>query len=184
MKKVIITASLIVLLVVPFLFGGCDTLAGVPNVTPSVSSVPGGEGFAIYLTKDNIRVSQMGKRAYVELADTPVIARDDIVSYKWETHEILLTETAWIKLQDFRPPTNGISFIVCVDKNPLYWGALWPPYSSQSFDGVTIQVPSMAVAKNVIKIELGYPGSSFYHGEDPRFSPLIKAALENAGNLK
>ncbi|MFC1909389.1 hypothetical protein ACFLXD_06040, partial [Chloroflexota bacterium] len=36
---------------------------------------------------------------------------------------------------------GGKSFLVCVDKAPIYWGAFWTPISSMSFDGVTIWKP-------------------------------------------
>jgi hypothetical protein len=74
--------------------------------------------------------------------------------------------------------------VVCVDDSPVYWGAFWTPVSSQSFQGVTIWVPSTSQKDNVIQLELGYPNPSFYKGEDPRSEKRIKDVLEKAGKLK
>jgi hypothetical protein len=142
------------------------------------------EGFAIYLTRDDIPVAQMEALSHVEIADEPVISTDDIISYNKETHEIELTADAYERVQAFKIPTSGKSFVICVDRAPIYWGAFWAPYSSQSFSGVTIWVPSFSQQENTIKIELGYPSEAFFQGEDPRSNPEILESLEKAGKLK
>jgi hypothetical protein len=184
MKKIIITASMVLILLVPFLFGGCATLAGAPDLTPSVSSTTADEGFAIYLTRDNVPIDTMKILSHVEVEATPVISSGDIIAYLWETQEIQVTAEAWKKIQDIHPPTKGTPFIVCVNKSPVYWGAFWTPVSSQSFNGVIIQTPALLSTQTNIKIELGYPSPDFYQGEDPRFSPDVITALEKAGKLK
>lgn len=171
MKTEFLTALIVFTLLMPFLFSGC-------------SDNPEGEGFAIYLTRDDIPVSQMEALSHVEIADEPVLSLDDIVSYDWDTHEIELTPDAFDRLDAMRLPTNGVPFLVCVDKAPVYWGAFWPPYSSQSFDGVTIMVLSFAGKENTVQIALGYPSGSLYQGIDPRGDDNVKTALEAAGKLK
>jgi len=172
MKKRVITASIAIILLVPFVFGGCS------------SQNPEGEGFAIYLTKDAIPVSQMEALSHVEIADEPVISSKDVIAYAEDTHEIELTAEDYERIQALQVPTQGKSFVVCVDKAPIYWGAFWTPFSSQSFDGVIILVPSLFHQENTIQIELGYPSPSFYQGEDPRSNPVIMESLEQAGKLK
>jgi hypothetical protein len=176
MKKKLTTASMVLLLLAPFLFGSCAYVTGQTGDS--------GEGFAIYLTRYDIPVSQMEKLSHVEIADRPVITQDDIGSYRWATQEIRLTEAGWDKVQQVKPPVSGTPFIVCVNKQPVYWGAFWTPVSSQSFDGITIWTPSFNENINTISIGLGYPGAGFFTGEDTRFNPLIKDALEKAGKLK
>jgi hypothetical protein len=171
MNNKLITALMVVLLLAPFLFGGC-------------AKNTGGEGFAIYLTKDGIPVSQMEVLSHVEIDDAPLISGEDIVSYDWETHDILLTPEAFQRLDSMQIPTNGVSFLVCVDGSPLYWGAFWALYSSQSFGGITIMLKPSLAGENTIRISRGYPSESFYQGEDSRSNPLIKEALEKAGKLK
>jgi len=172
MKKRAVTASIAIILLVPFVFGGCS------------SQNPSGEGFAIYLTKDDIPVSQMEALSHVEIADEPVISTKDIMAYTEDTHEIKITNDAYERIQALQVTTQGKSFLVCVDKGPIYWGAFWTPVSSQSFDGVTIWIPSFNEQENTITLELGYPSTSFYQGEDPRSNPVIMESLEEAGKLK
>ncbi len=168
MKKAIVSTLILLMLMIPLVAGGCSSQ----------------EGFAIYLTKDDIPISQMEKLSHVEIADEPVITIDDIISYTGDTHEIELTASAYERVMGLQVPTSGKSFVVCLDKGPLYWGAFWAPYSSQSFDGVTIWVPAIFEQENTIKIELGYPSPSFHQGEDPRSNPEIMESLEKAGKLK
>ena len=73
--------------------------------------------------------------------------------------------------------------MVCVDKAPIYWGAFWVLWSSMSFDGVTIWLPPIFEELNVIRLELGYPSSALYTGEDPRSNPVVMESLEQAGRL-
>ena len=176
MKQKLIAASLVLLLAVPFLFGGCG------------GGDKGGEGFAIYLTKTNIPPASLLMLSHLETANLPFLYGGDIVSYDWSTHIIELTQGAFNRINHMIVPTSGTSFIVCVDKNPIYWGAFWTPSSSQSFDGVVIMAGNAPVnvqgVTNLIQIKLGYPGGSFYSGNDPRSNPVIKTALEKAGKLK
>jgi hypothetical protein len=149
-----------------------------------VGCSPQAEGFAIYLTKDDIPVSQMEALSHVDIADEPVISSKDIISYTEDTHEIIITADAYERIKALQVPTSGTSFVVCVDKQPVYWGAFWIPISSQSFDGVTICVPPPNEQVNTITLELGYPSPNFYQGEDPRSNPVIMESLEKAGKLK
>jgi hypothetical protein len=172
MKKGVLAASIAIMLLMPFILVGCS------------SQNPEGEGFAVYLTRDDIPVSQMEALSHVEIADTPVISTNDIITYDWNNHEIELTVDAYERVQALIVPTSGKSFLVCVDKGPIYWGAFWTPISSQSFDGVTITIPPFPPQENTIQIELGYPSPSLYQGEDPRSNPVIMESLEEAGKLK
>jgi len=142
------------------------------------------EGFAIYLTRDDIPVAKIPVLSHVDLADKPVIATKDIISYTKDTHEIELTAEAYERVMELKVPTTGKAFVVCVDKAPIYWGAFWTGFSSQSFDGVTIWVPSLSPKENIIQLELGYPSEGFYQGEDPRSNPVIMQSLEKADKLK
>jgi hypothetical protein len=141
------------------------------------------EGFAIYLTKEDIPPAQMEAMSYVEITDQPIISLGDIISYDAQTHELQLTDTAFERISQLEVPLRGKSFLVCVDKGPIYWGAFWTPISSMSFDGVTIWKPLHSQESKVIKLELGYPFSSFYHGEDPKNNAEVMKSLEQAGKL-
>jgi len=141
------------------------------------------EGFAIYLLARDISVSEMPIVGNLELADGPIVSLGDVVSYYRNTHEIELTAEAHERLLELEVPTNGKVFVVCVDRQPVYWGAFWPGYSSMTFDGVTIHTP-IPLDRHTIRLELGYPSESFYSGEDPRSNPEIMQSLQQTGKLR
>ena len=156
------------------------TIAGVAcNELPTESQ----KGFAIYLTREDIPSEKMEMLSHVNIADYPIIYMQDIITYNAQTHEIKLTDTAFERISQLDVPVSGKSFIVCVDKAPIYWGAFWTPISSMSFDGVTIWKPLGSLESNVITIELGYPSSSCYSGEDPRNNTEVLQSLEQSGKL-
>ena len=144
---------------------------------------PDHEGFAVYLTKGDIPPAQMPALSHVDIVEQPVIAMNDIISYNAKTHEITLTANAFDRISSLEVPVRGRSFVVCVDRKPIYWGAFWTPISSISFDGVTIWKPLGSQDPKVIKLELGYPSSSFYRSEDPRNNAEVMESLEQAGKL-
>lgn len=173
MKKLIcqIPAKLAVLIMVStiLILSGCTTSKG--------------EGFAIYLTKGDIPPAQMPALSHIDIEEQPIIALSDIITYYAETHEITLTTSAYESISKLEVPVEGKSFVVCVNRKPIYWGAFWTPISSISFDGVTIWKPLSSQEPKVIKLELGYPSSSFYGGEDPRNNAEVMESLEQAGKL-
>jgi len=141
------------------------------------------EGFAIYLTRDDIPPSNMEALSHVEIAEQPIISIQDILAYNAQTHEMKLTDDAFERISQLEVPVRGKSFLVCVDKAPMYWGAFWTPISSMSFDGVTIWKPLSSEEPKIITLQLGYPSSSFYGGEDPRNNAEVMKSLEQAGKL-
>ena len=151
--------------------------------SPQASGTPEKEGFAIYLTKEDIPPVQMPALSHVDIADQPIISTKDIITYNAQKHELKLTPSAFERISSLEVPVRGKSFIVCVDKKIIYWGAFWTPISSISFDGVTIWKPYSSQGPAVITLELGYPSSSFYGGEDPRNSPEILKSIEQADKL-
>jgi len=142
------------------------------------------EGFSIYLTKQDTPVTDMPALSHVECADEPIISIDDIISYTKENHEIELTANAYERISTLTVPTSGRPFIVCVDGRPIFWGAFWVIWSSQSFNGVTIQLPPLPSDEHFIQLQLGYPSSDLHQGEDPRSNPEILQSLAEAGKLK
>jgi hypothetical protein len=141
------------------------------------------QGFAIYLTKGDIPPAQMQDLSRVDIAEQPVIALSDIITYNAQTHELKLTASTFVRISQLEVPVRGKSFVVCVNRKPIYWGAFWTPVSSISFDGVTIWKPYSSEGPHIITLELGYPTTSFYGGEDPRNNPEILGSLEQAGKL-
>ena len=70
------------------------TIAGAAILSSSCA-YSNGEGFAIYLTKEDIPPAQMEAQSQVELADSPIIGIDDIVSYNEQTYELKVTQSAF-----------------------------------------------------------------------------------------
>ena len=141
------------------------------------------EGFAVYLIRGDISPAQMPALDHVDIADQPIFGLSDIITYNAQTHELKLTQSAFKRISQLDVPTSGRSFVACVDKNPVYWGAFWTPVSSQSFDGVAIWKPYKLSAPYIVTLELGYPSSFSYGGEDPRNSPEILNSFAQAGKL-
>ena len=154
------------------IIGGCGTSESVQG---------NDEGFAIYLPANEISVDDLAILSHIDIADEPIISLDDIVSYDWDTHEIQLTESAFGKIADFE--LVGNAFIVCVDRAPVYAGAFLAIYMSRSYDGVVILCPLAEEESKTIAIQLGYPWSQFFTGEDPRSDPIIFNSLDKAGKL-
>ena len=143
-----------------------------------------GEGFAVYLTRGDTSPAQMPALSHVDIAEHPIIAMSGIITYNARTHEITLTTSAYERISKLEVPVGGRSFVVCVDRKPIYWGAFWSPVSSVSFNGVTIMKPLSSQDAKIIKLGLGYPSPSFYRGEDPRLNAEVIKSLEQAGKLK
>jgi len=141
------------------------------------------EGFAIYLTRKDIPPAQMEALSHVDLSDQPIISVEDIITYNAQTHEMKLTSNAFDRVYALDVPVTGKSFMVCIDKEPIYWGAFWTPISSLSFDGITIWKPYNTQEQKTIVLELGYPSSSFYDGEDPRNNTKVLESLVITGKL-
>jgi hypothetical protein len=150
---------------------------------PSGCTAKKSEGFAIYLTKENISPSQLAVSSQIDIADQPVISLKDITTYNSQTHELKLNSDAYDRIASLQVPVRGTSFVICVDRKIIYAGAFWTPISSVSFDGVTIWKPYNTQGPNIVTLELGYPSVAFYAGQDPRNSPEILESLQHAGKL-
>ena len=160
-------------------------IAFVLFISSSCSS-PNHEGFAIYLTREDIAPDRMEALSHVDIADQPIISIEDVITYDAQTHELKLTDKAYERVCQLEVPVRGKSFLVCVDKRPIYWGAFWTSVSSISFDGVTIWQPfgpPGSQEQKIVTIELGYPSLSFYGGEDPRNNTEVIESLEQANKL-
>jgi len=167
-RVVISLAVLLIFPVVP-LSGGCSS----QNM----------EGFALYLTRDDISPGELTALSETAIAEEPVVSVNDIISYDARTHELQLTRDAFDRVSDLEVPVQGLTFVVCVDEDPVYRGAFWTMVSSVSFDGITILKPLSAAEPGVIRIERGYPAPSFFRGKDPRNDLEIMTSLRQSGKL-
>jgi hypothetical protein len=141
--------------------------------------------FDVYLVED-ISPQQMANAnlAELELEETPLLSIDEIVAYRWETHEMELTRSASARLARLeRSLLGGLPFVICAGGEPIYGGALWTSYSSATYDGIIIDLYP-AESGQPVPIRLGYPSPEWFTGEDLRSDPRIYQALEGAGKLE
>ena len=168
--RIYLTLALVLLLAA----GGC---------TEPADELPEDEGFAIYLLAEDIPKSEMPPLSDVELADEPYISLEDIISYKQTTHEIELTVTAIERFSELEVPMSGKVFVVCVNREPIYWGAFWSSLSSELYPGVTAYVHP-PIFLNTLQLRFGYSNMDGFDNEDPRSDPKIMQSLEQAGKLR
>jgi hypothetical protein len=181
MKSVCLIISFIFICV---LLSGCTSQdEPIQESTAQQVQIKDGEGFGIYLTRDDVPPSQMEALSHVEIAEEPIISIDDIITYDALTHRIELTSDAYQRVLQLEVPVSGKSFLVCIDKSLVYWGAFWVMYSSYSFEGITMMVP-LGEESGALTIELGYPAPGFFRGEDPRGNLDIMKSLKDSGKLK
>jgi len=184
---VLILVATLVAILMPTGCGKTGTTSAKTPTGGTTTTQP--EGFAIYLTKNNIPVDVMPALEQIQIADTPLIAMSDIISYDDLTHQLTLTSDISLGITTSDVPTSGRSFAACVNRRPIYWGVIWPGYSSAIAPSSCVianypllQTVHMGTGKNIQMgpyiLELAYAGNS-----DPRNNPAIIAALQLAGKI-
>ncbi len=183
--RISIILALLAMVVTIVMSTGCTQPANFTTAasTEETAAAPQTESFAIYLTKGEIAPSQMEPLSHVEIADEPIIGLNDIITYNSATHEMVLANEAFRRVAALRPSVYGQSFVVCVDRSPIYWGAFWTLISSVPFSGITIEIPFNSPGNNSITLNPGYPSTAFFKGEDARNNMTVINALQQAGKL-
>ncbi len=164
------------------------TPKSIETPTPTIQSTTG-EAFELYLVADD---QMSGADVYnqdindLPLADAPLLTTADIASYDQSFHAINLTDEAYQRmLAVFAAgmPMSGVPFVIVSNGERIYAGAFWSMASSLSYDGVAIIEP-LDPFNSPLYITLGYPGSDFFTGQDPRDDARLMQALDDAGLLK
>ncbi len=140
------------------------------------------EGFAIYLPLGDISPQNMPDLNTVVIPPQPFISLDDIISYNPVTYQLTLTPDALNRLIALQVGVYGKSFVVCVDRRPVYWGAFWTMDSSVPFNGITIEQP-LNSQTDTVTIQMGYPSSSFFTGVDWVDDAAIQESFQQVGKL-
>lgn len=157
--------------------------------TKTTPAGPEAEAFELYLLADDQAhgADLIGVPLEdLELADTPLLTTADLTQYDGQTHTLALTDDGFQKVTDLLADNfqvAGIPFVIVAKGERIYAGAFWTMLSSQSFDGVVILDPVFTEGQS-IQIDLGYPGTGFFTGADPRDDARLLDALEEAGVLK
>ncbi len=158
-------------------------------VISSGCSVPNHEGFAIYLTKGDIPPAEMPSLSHVGIPDEPIIGMEDIITYNSKLHQITLTENASNRISNLGVPMDGKSFVVCVNRKPIYWGTFWSTLSS-AFTPVSCVIVFYPLSHHVqmsgaegVQISPNILELSFSGADDPRNNTEILKSLEQGGKL-
>jgi hypothetical protein len=149
----------------------------------------GHEGFAIYFPAGDVSASDLQKADLRKLSlnPSPFLSEKDIVSYDPEEYAMELTEEAFHRFKELRPPVSGMPFVVCVDGQPIYPGAFWTSLSSNEYSGIVIWTNPIFRENrkiNTIYFETGYPAPQFFSGKDLRNDERIINSLKKSGKLK
>jgi len=120
-----------------------------------------------------------------------LIAADRIVSYDWSTHTLTLAPGERAKLaaelHKNKQLVSGIPFAINIGGKPIYSGKITSLVSSFSLATPVIVIDQKIVEPKLsddqLRIQLGYPTSQFFQGEDPRGNPQLRTALRSAGKL-
>jgi hypothetical protein len=136
------------------------------------------DDFAIYLLADTtITINNLPDKPLNEfiLARSPLISLDDIITYEWPIHLVHVKQTAESKMTDLSKPgtLNDRPFIVIVNGERIYMGAIWPAHYSTICLYPHIVLPSL----NPYHIMHGV------EREDKRKDIRIYTVLKNAGKL-
>ena len=154
-------------------------------------SAPNDEGFAIYLTEGDISPWEMpSSLSRIGIPDEPLVGMEDVVKYDSESYQITLSENASNRVSALKVPTSGKSFVVCVNRKPVYRGTFWTMLSSAiPPENCVIVFPPLSHTVRMSGIEMVSMSPdimelSYYSGNnDPRNNPEILESLEQAGKL-
>jgi len=119
---------------------------------------------------------------YLLKNDELVISDEDIIWYHRNSHEIQLTDEGTRKIQALKVGIYGEPFVIKLGDKEIYNGSFWSPISSVPYAGIVIET-YFDSNDNVIKLEKGYPPSSF-QDVDPRDDPRIFDHFRRIGKLK
>jgi hypothetical protein len=171
----------LMLILVLFALSACQT------PVEEVEAPLEGEPFALYLLGDP-QITGPDIKNYdldqLPLAALPLFTTENLVSYDWDYHGINLTQSAYLQLLAIFSggiPASGLPFVILAYEQPIYAGAFWTPFSSLSFDGVTILQPSDP-AGQPLYITLGYPGENFSPAKTPGATPACSKPWRMRGN--
>jgi hypothetical protein len=136
--------------------------------------------FGIFLTVNPNLDTRPGMvdLSHVQLAASPVISAEDIISYDFTTHAMKLRHKpmAGVSLAPGQL-VRGLPFVVVANGQRIYLGAFTSEVSSISLDVPSIVAGRFNTPEDVAVIDRAYPNDKFGEGPDPRTDPRIKSAL-------
>jgi hypothetical protein len=154
----------------------------------ALAAVPKRSTFAIYLVAAPVDprglVRDQERWRQIELAAEPLISDADTISYDFSKHAMRLKPEALKRIP--RPGVEGISFVVVVGGERIYFGAFYNGVSSIPYPGPVIVVSARVgqedMGEDVLFIERAYP-QSYGSGNDMRSDGRIRKALTDLKKL-
>jgi hypothetical protein len=155
----------------------------------SLAAIPKQDTIGIYLFARSIDprvlMRRPGQWKDLPLAHKPIVTDADIIAYDFSKHEMKLEPEALKRLPS--PPVGGIPFVVVVNGERIYLGAITISISSMSFDLPVIMVDRRGLdptsPADILLIENGIPPQSSALGEDLRSDVRVRDALANLKKL-
>lgn len=145
------------------------------------------EGLCIYLTDIPEPYTQKDRVIDVNKVNTvgkALIAYKDIINYDTASHTISLS----YPLESLKIKRNvyGVPFLITLGGEKIYGGWFWTSISSIpcSWVVVLLDYPGYDFSNNLLTLQLGYPTSDFFIGNDPRKNAKIMNRLRSDGKIK
>lgn len=167
---------------------GGPEVEGVRLWVPSLPVMPWDwwERFGLHLLADpDLTPAQAAALPLEDLAldEAPRVSLGNLRFYERSTHTLRLEPWYGDQLTALLPEVgvSGLPFVVVVDQAPIYLGAFFTAFSSQTFGQPVIVLGDLEDGE--VRIERAYPGPGAAEGTDPRGDPRLIELLEAAGKL-
>lgn len=145
--------------------------------------------FSIHCKKENLNPDLNGVTFSKVQSITPpykitsnIVDYKDIIAYDSTEHIFFLSDFAKDKIYQVKYPVTPTPFALALDGKVIYIANFIPGYSSMSCETcITIEPYS---ADNEFMVNLGYPGSNYFSGPDPRNDSKLITRLKTDNKLK
>lgn len=162
-----------------------STILGFLTISCDEDAVTPGDKVEIYLLSsfETIDNSCQIDEASIMIKSQPLLQYSDLLSYNSNDYIFSLSNNAKETIAALDFPTNGVPFVVTVDREIIYTAYFWPAYSSASCQWIVAD-PFSIDFNDGLKIQLGYPGHmDGIEIPDKRNDPRILAVFRKDGNL-
>ena len=111
-----------------------------------------------------------------------IVDYKDIIKYDSTEHFFILSDIAKERISKAQYPVTPTPFAIALDGKVIYIANFIPGYSSMSCEScITIEPYS---ADNQFMVILGYPGSDYFSGPDPRNDSRLITRFRTDNKLK
>lgn len=117
----------------------------------------------------------------VSISGEAIILYKNIISYDTASHIITLSYP--VDSLKIKKDINGTPVLITLDGEKIYGLWFWSSFSSAICNWIVVvpDSPFDSLRQNQLKIDLGYPTSKYFKGNDPRNNPKIISRLVTDG---